>query len=154
MLARLKRGQCLSVVEERRGGDVDRVEVVAAEEGRQIVVVLDAEPGGRRQRCRPVGRGHPDELNSTHLREVLEGEEAEPAAADHSQPDGFVVHETRPRRWWGEPRCTFPASGSLRARVGPPLLYEGRSVGDRIPKLSGVGRRLGGPRVSSVLSSY
>ena len=96
VLAGLQGGHRLRVVEERRGGDVDHVQVVAAEELAEVVDVLDPEPGGRGQRRGPVGAGHADELDPGHLRELLEREQAEPAAADHAQrmrPSSMVAYD-------------------------------------------------------------
>ncbi len=97
MLAGLKRRQRLGVVEEGRGGDVDHVEVVATKERNQIVFIVDAEPGGRCQRCRPVSRGHADEPDPAHLREVLEREQAETAASDDPESNKALVHGRWPR---------------------------------------------------------
>ena len=83
VLAGLQRGHRLRVVEERRGGDVDEVHVVAAEQRIDFVDVLDPEPRGRGQRRGPVGAGHADQRHPRHLGELLEGEQPEPAAADH-----------------------------------------------------------------------
>ena len=87
VLAGLQGGHRLRVVEERRGGDVDHVHVVPAEELADVVDVLDPEPGGRGQRRGPVGAGHADELDAGHLGELLEREQAEAAAADHPQSE-------------------------------------------------------------------
>ena len=92
MLAGLQGGPRLREVEERRGGDVHHVDVIAAEEVGGVPDVLDAEPGGRGQRRGPVGPSHADERDAGHLGEVLECEQPESAAADHAQSHEVVVH--------------------------------------------------------------
>src|SRR5262245_2416147 len=92
MLTSLQRGHRLLVVEERRSGDIDQVHVIPIEQLSDVVDVLDPKPRRRGQRRRPMGAGHSHELDTRHLRELLEGKQAKPAAAHHAQSYGSLVH--------------------------------------------------------------
>jgi hypothetical protein len=61
------------VVEERRSGDIDHVDVVAPEKFSDVVNIFDPKTGGRRQRCGLVSAGHSDKFDAFHLGELLKG---------------------------------------------------------------------------------
>ena len=83
----------LRVVQERRRGDVDEIDVVARQHRADVLDVGDAEPLRRGMRGRPVRAGHARERHPRHLGELLEGVEPEAAAPDHPQTDFTVVHQ-------------------------------------------------------------
>ena len=93
MLAGLQGGHRLRVVQERRGGDVDEVDVVAPEERVDVFDVRDPEPRGRGQRRRAVGAGHRHQADARDLGELLEGEQAEAAGTDHAETYRVLAHE-------------------------------------------------------------
>jgi hypothetical protein len=113
VLAGLQGGHRLRVVEERRGGDVHRVHVVAPEEPTDVVDVLDPEPGGRGPRRGPVGAGHANEPDAGYLGELLQSEQPEPPAADHAQSNEAVVHGWR--SWGGGCELAFIRIREIRA---------------------------------------
>ena len=81
-------------MEEWRSRDVDQVDVVS---GQQLLDALDVgntETLGRRVCGCPVGSRHPDELHAGHLRELLQGVEAESTAADDGQSYVSLIHRS------------------------------------------------------------
>ena len=85
VLAGLQGGHRLRVVEERRRGDVDEVEVVAPRRSSTSSTFSIPNRAAAASDGGPVGAGHADELDAGHLGELLEREQAEAAAADHAQ---------------------------------------------------------------------
>ena len=80
------------IVEKRRGGDVDQVNVVAGQELVDVLDVGNAEsPRGGQSRL-AMRSGHSGQLHARHLGELLEGVEPEAATADHAQPDFSWIH--------------------------------------------------------------
>ena len=81
-----------AMVEERRCGDIDQVDVVASQ---QLVDLLDV--GNAEPRAAAIGRlsvsaRHAGQLHPGHLGELLERIETETTAADHAHPDFCLTH--------------------------------------------------------------
>ena len=78
-------GQRLLVMQKRRRGDVDQVDVVAVEQRFDFLDVGHAEAAGGGQRCLAMRSRHGDGLHAGQLGEMLHGKQPEPAAADDAQ---------------------------------------------------------------------
>src|SRR5262249_51265939 len=113
--------------------------------------IRNPEPG-RSSPCRgPVGPGHADKRNAGHLNELLEREQPESAAADHTQSNEVVVHGSRSfdckyerriilrstaRRCKVEPSAIIPARRGIEIREG-----EFAAAQAAVARLSGDQRR-------------
>ena len=93
VLARLEGRDRLGMVEKRRRGDVDQVDVVAGQELVDLLDVGDAEPPRGGVGGLPVRARHAGQLHARHLGELLEGIEPETPAADHAQSDLALIHD-------------------------------------------------------------
>lgn len=105
-------GHRLREVAERWGGDVNHVHVVAPEEFTDLVDVRDREPGRGGPRRGPVGPGHADKRNAGHLNELLECEQPESAAANHTKSNEAVVHGYQSCGWKYERRIALKKFGT------------------------------------------
>ena len=85
VLAVLECGQRLLVMQKRRRGDIDQVDVVAIEQRFDLLDVRHAEAAGGGHRCFAMRSRHGDRLHARQLREMLQGKQAEPATADYAQ---------------------------------------------------------------------
>ena len=109
----------LGVVQERRRGDVDEIDVVASQH------LPTSSMSGMPNRCGrgigglPVRPGHARQRHARDLGELLEGIEPETSAADHSQADSTVVHRRSFRQGRGVSHSLVitPIFPGFRARV-------------------------------------
>ena len=92
MLAGFERRQGLRIVQKRRGGDVDQVDVVAGQELVDVFDVGNAEPPRGGQGRLSMRSRHSGQLHARHLGKLLKGIEPEAAAADHAQSDFVLIH--------------------------------------------------------------
>lgn len=92
MLARGYGPHGLIVVQERRRGDVDRVDVVALQQGIDAAGVTDIELPRRPGRVFAGHVRYGDQFHTRYPNELLECEQAETAATDRSEPDLAATH--------------------------------------------------------------
>ena len=71
VLAGLQSHQRLGMVQEGRGRDVDQIDVVAAQQGGDVLDVRNAEAAGSGEGGGAMRAGHADELDTADLSEVL-----------------------------------------------------------------------------------
>ncbi len=82
----------LRIVQERRRGDVDQVDVIAGQELVDVFDVGNAEPPRGGQGRLSMRSRHSGQLHARHLGKLLKGVEPKTPAADHAEPDFSRIH--------------------------------------------------------------